>query len=257
LLWLSAIAGGGASWVWLARQDEGKQHIQAAETELRQLTSLRAEFERAGEIRPGNFRIYAESGPRVAELVAKTPVDSTVREQWARELDYLKEASADLEWLQQRVRQLDVLQGSVLSTEVLANESTLRTGLNVLAEEPAGPGRHFRPGLARALRADLERRMTEVRTAAALTPTPPVSTPTPPVLTPRPVAPTNAPLVAKAVVPKPVKAIAKAGAPKKARSVSVKAARPAVKRAAVKSRKPTVAERLRAIREGREPIPGR
>jgi hypothetical protein len=261
LLWISALAGGACSWLWLARQDESKVYVVAAETELRQLASMRQEFERASEIRPGNFRIYAESTARVAEVVSKTPVDSAVREAWSRELEYLKEANTDLEWMQQRMRQLEVIQGPMLTNEIQVNESTLRTGLNVLAEEPAGPGRHFRPGLARALRNDLDRRMSDVRAQAVFAPPPAAAAAKPPAAKPPLKSAAKPPQTAQvkpAEAPKAVKAIAKAGTPqKKARRVAVKSGVIAKKPPSPKAKRPTVAERLRAIRAERDRLPRR
>jgi hypothetical protein len=248
LLWFSALAGGGTSWLWLARQDASKEHVAAAERELRQLANLRMELERAAEIRPGNFRVYAESTARIADIVAKTPPDSVVREVWGRELEYLKEASADLEWMQQRVRQLEVIQGPVLTNEIAVNESTLRTGLNVLAEERTGPGRHFRPGLARALRSDLDRRLAEVKAQAALVPAPVPTRKTPVAVRAEGVKPPAAVDTAR-----PAKAFANAGAaPKRARPVAVRSGVKAKKPAIAKARRPTTAERLRAIRAERD-----
>ena len=172
LLWLSAVFGGMTAWIWLARQDELKARTFTAERELREIAALRSEMEQAKDLRPASLRLYVErtearqAGLRAA--VAELNGVATLQQDWKTEQEALREAKADLEWMEPRLRQIDVIQGAKLSNEILANEAALRPVLERITGQECCPGSRFRPGLARSLRVELDRRMAEVRQQAAL-----------------------------------------------------------------------------------------
>jgi hypothetical protein len=176
LLWLSALVGGITAWVWLARQDRIKTNYVAAERELNEIMLLRTDLERVPELRAATLRIYVEKVEARRDALSKRidslPSDCGLRQNWATELAALKEAKADLEWIQPRWLQLGVMEGAKLTDEIKANEAALRPKLDQSAARQEGS--RFRPGLARGLLVELDRRMNDVRAAAAAAAAPPM-----------------------------------------------------------------------------------
>ena len=232
LLWLSAVFGGMTAWIWLARQDELKARVFTAERELSEIAALRSEMEQAKDLRPASLRLYVErTEARQAGLrsaVADLSGAAALQQAWKTEQEALREAKADLEWMEPRLRQIDVIQGAKLSNEILANEAALRPVLERITGQECCPGARFRPGLARSLRVELDRRMAEVRQQAAL-----AVPPTPMLLPPM----ERRPLVLKParVAVKPVKPVKKP-ARLLAAKAKVRARAPAKTKPAVKAR---------------------
>lgn len=171
LAWLSLVFGAITAWLWLARQDAQAIQRLTAIKELRELSAIRTELERNRELRPASLRLYVEEAePKQAALrkqMSGLGGEAAIVQAWTTEQDALKEAQADLQWLEPRLRQLDVIQGSKLSDEIKANEASLRPVLERFSEQVTSPGARFRPGLARSLRSELDRRMREVTLASA------------------------------------------------------------------------------------------
>jgi hypothetical protein len=171
LAWLSLVFGAITAWLWLARQDEQALLRLSAIKALRELAAIRAELERQPELRPASLRLYVEQAEAKQAMLQKQMSalggEMAIVQAWGTERDALQEAKRDLEWLEPRLRQLDIVQGSKLSDEMKANEASLRPVLDRFSEQFSGQGARFRPGLARSLRSELDRRLREVKLAAA------------------------------------------------------------------------------------------
>lgn len=178
LLWLSALFGGFSAWLWLSRQDQMKKAQFAVEREIQEIALLRVDLERAPELKAASLNLYVEKMQNrqaaITQRLAALPETSPLRTSWTTELQALSEAKADLDWLQPRWRQLSLLEGAKLSDAIKANEASLRPPLDRFAAQSTSPGARFRPGLARGLLMELDRRMTDVRAAAAANALPPL-----------------------------------------------------------------------------------
>lgn len=232
LLWLSALFGGLCAWGWLARQDQIKLAQFAVERELNEFALLRADLERAPDLKAASLRIYVDKVEARRAAIDKRlealPAESALRKSWTTELQALTEAKADLDWLQPRWLQLGVIEGAKMTDEIKANEASLRPVLDRFAA-PALPHGRFRPGLARGLLVELDRRLNDVRAAAAANAPPPLPLP-------------EKPMVLKAEKPKAVAPVRPAKALKKPAKRQVMLAKD-------RSPKPRDVRRSRVVRD--------
>ena len=205
LAWLSLVFGAMTAWWWSGRQEEHRLARAAAAQELRQLAAWRGELGPGQDLRPATLKLYVERAANrqvpLSKQMAGLADEPELQQEWTLEQDALKEARADLEWLTPRLRQLDLIQGTQLTNEIKTNEASLRPVLENLAAQPlCCSGLRFRPGLARTLRKELDRRMREVQLAAAT-----------PEAQARPLLP-PAPEPRALTAPRPVKLLAKPAA---------------------------------------------